>query len=350
MKIYLVGGCVRDELLGKRCKDRDFVVFNCTEEEFFKRFPRAIKVGKKIPVYLVGRDEYTISEHDDIMEDLMDRDLTINAIAKDEKGKLYYHPTALRDLENKTLRAISFENFKKDPLRVHRVARFYAQFPDFSIEENTLLIMKEVGKDSLLMKSISKERVSEEVIKAIKAKKPSNFFSLLIDTKAISFWFEEVCPLDKVKFWKEIMDGFSPLEIEVWMGLCYGFLEGYGDIVLARENLKDMSKRIGLPKRIRKASDVFFTYFYDAKDIFLKPPEVIRDVLYPLDRKKFLIPLFRVIEKITNKEYIKGISILVHSIKNVKLPEEYRGLGPKSGEILRNRQIEEVKKSLKNIT
>ncbi len=141
-------------------------------------FPGQKKVGKKISVYLIGRDEYTISKYQNIMDDLMSRDLTINAIAEDDKGRIYHHPLAIEDLKNRVLRAISRKNFEEDPLRVHRMARFYAQFPDFSVDINSLEIIRQVGGNIHLMKKISKERVSQEVSKAICAKKTIKLFFL----------------------------------------------------------------------------------------------------------------------------------------------------------------------------
>ena len=344
MKIYLVGGCVRDKLLGKKCKDRDFVVFGCSEEEFFKRFPRAKKVGKKVPVYLVGRNEYTISEYDNIMDDLMSRDLTINAIAEDENKKLYYHPFALDDLENKILRAISLENFKKDPLRVLRLARFYAQLPDFSIEKYSYEILKKVGRDESLMKRVAKERVAQEVLKAIRAKKPSNFFSLLMETGATSYWFSELQGLKENKEWMAVMDTCNANEICAWMCLAYGFVKNYDNINNAIQPFKNMSKKIGLPKKIISGGVSFIKNYLNAMEFFSAGPDIKRDLLYSLDREGLVESFFYVMEKITKNNYMDMVNFLLMKIKQIKLPDKYKGLGPESGEILRNMQIKEIEK------
>jgi tRNA nucleotidyltransferase (CCA-adding enzyme) len=301
MKIYLVGGYVRDELLGRCSKDKDYVIFDCSEKEFFKKFPYAKKVGKKIPVYLVGRDEYTISEFSNIYEDLMSRDLTINAIAKDMEGNIYAHPRALEDLKNKILRAISLENFIKDPLRVHRAARFAAQFPDFSVDPELLNIMNKVGGSRKLMEKISKERVAQEVIKAISAEKPSRFFSLLIKTKAISYWFEEIEKLEKNNKWIDIIEKVGKNEIRVWMALSYGFYLNLKDKNNALFYLKEMSRRIGLPKVIQKAGISFLEFYEQGIHFFFLSPSEIRDLIYILEKRGYLFPFFEVIEKITQK-------------------------------------------------
>ena len=346
MKIYLVGGCVRDKLLGKKCKDRDFVVFDSTEVEFFKRFPRAKKVGKKIPVYLVGRDEYTISEYDNIMDDLMSRDLTINAMAEDEDQRLYHHPLALEDLANKILRVISLENFKKDPLRVLRLARFYAQFPDFSIDQYSYEVLKIVGRDENLMKKVSKERVAQEVIKALCAEKPSNFFALLMETGATGYWFSELVYLNKNKDWMKILDRCNENKICSWMALAYGFGENYDDLDKALKIFKGMSNKIGLPKKLISSGIIFLKNYLKAKDFFSATPQEVRDLLYTLDRQELVEPFFYVMEKITKNNYMDKVNLLLMKMKKIKLPDKYKGLGVKSGEILRNMQIKEIEKWL----
>ncbi len=349
MRIYLVGGCVRDELLGRVSKDRDYVVFGCTEREFFKRFPRAIKVGKKIPVYLVGRDEYTISGCKNIHEDLMSRDLTINAMAKDNDGNLFSHPMALSDLKNKIIRPISLENFIKDPLRVHRAARFYAQFPDFSIDPELISIMKRVGSDSRLMRRISKERVCQELIKATGSSRPSKFFSLLLNTNSISYWFEELDLVREKKDWLRIMDGVSGNNIRVLMALTYGFILNLQDIEKSIMHYRNMALRIGLPKSLYNAGVSFLKFYTPGSRLFSISPRDIRDTLYVLHRQGLITYFFQVIEQITQREFLDKVLYLTEIFDKVKLPQEFRGLGPKSGEILKDMQIDELKKCLNSL-
>lgn len=348
MKIFLVGGYVRDELLGIKSKDKDFVVFDATEEEFLKRFPRAKKVGKKIPVYMVGRDQYTISEFKDIYEDLNSRDLTINAIAKDEKGRVYSHKISLEDLKDKILRAISYENFVKDPLRVIRAARFSAEFPDFKVDYELKRIMERVGGDKSLMSKIAKERVAVELIKGISAKKPSNFFSLLIETKGTSFWFEELNLLSHRMRWLDLMDEFSGKKEQVWIVLCYGFIENLDHKFKAKTCLVNMARRIGMPNLYMDYVKYFFDFYEASIDIFSQHPNTIRDTIITLKKKNMLFNFFYVLEYITNQKYLPDIENLANKVISIKLPEKFRGLGKKSGEILKKLQTQEIEEWLRS--
>ena len=147
MKIYLVGGAVRDKLLGIPVKDRDWVVVGSSPDEMKEKGFK--QVGKDFPVfidpktgeeYALARTErksghgYTGFEFDTnsnvtLEEDLARRDLTINAIAQDEDGNLIDPFNGQEDIKNKKLRHVS-DAFSEDPLRVLRVARFYSKFHD----------------------------------------------------------------------------------------------------------------------------------------------------------------------------------------------------------------------------
>ena len=161
MKIYLVGGAVRDKLLGIPVKDRDWVVVGSTPDEMKKKGFK--QVGKDFPVfinpktgeeYALARTErksghgYTGFEFDTnsnvtLEEDLARRDLTINAIAQDEDGNLIDPFNGQEDIKNKKLRHVS-DAFSEDPLRVLRVARFYAKFGDFIVVPETVDKIKEI--------------------------------------------------------------------------------------------------------------------------------------------------------------------------------------------------------------
>ena len=161
MKIYLVGGAVRDKLLGIPVKDRDWVVVGSSPDEMKKKGFK--QVGKDFPVfidpktgeeYALARTErksghgYTGFEFDTnsnvtLEEDLARRDLTINAIAQDEDGNLIDPFNGQEDIKNKKLRHVS-DAFSEDPLRVLRVARFYAKFDDFIVVPETVDKIKEI--------------------------------------------------------------------------------------------------------------------------------------------------------------------------------------------------------------
>ena len=161
MKIYLVGGAIRDKLLGIPVKEKDWVVVGSTPEEMHKKGYK--QVGEDFPVfidtktgeeYALARTErksghgYTGFEFDanpnvTLEEDLARRDLTINAIAQDENGTLIDPFNGQEDIKNKKLRHVS-DAFSEDPLRVLRVARFKANLEDFTIVPETMDKLKEI--------------------------------------------------------------------------------------------------------------------------------------------------------------------------------------------------------------
>ena len=177
MKTYLVGGAVRDQLLGLPVRERDWVVVGARPEELLSAGYQA--VGKDFPVFLhpETKEEYALARTErktgkgyhgfdchfstevTLEEDLARRDLTINAIAQDQAGNLIDPYQGRVDLAKKTLRHVT-EAFKEDPLRVLRVARFAARFTylGFSIAPETKALMQEIAASDGLH-TLSRERV-----------------------------------------------------------------------------------------------------------------------------------------------------------------------------------------------
>jgi len=192
MKIYLVGGAVRDKILGIPVKDRDYLVVGSTPEEMVELGYKPI--GKNFPVFLhpktneeyalartekkIGKGyhgfEFYTSPNVTLEEDLMRRDITINAIAEDEDGNIYDPYNGLIDIENKVIRHVS-DAFIEDPLRVFRVARFFARFEDFIIHKDTEELMKKiVGSGEI--SSLSSERIKTEILKGLNEKHADKMF------------------------------------------------------------------------------------------------------------------------------------------------------------------------------
>ncbi|NOU24245.1 MAG: multifunctional CCA addition/repair protein [Methylotenera sp.] len=195
MQIYLVGGAVRDELLGLSVKDKDYVVVGSTPEEMqangFK------PVGKDFPVFLHPQthDEYALARTErktakgykgfavsasvdvTLEEDLARRDLTINAIAKDCDGKLIDPYNGLADIHSKTLRHVS-EAFAEDPVRILRAARLSARFGDFIVAAETQQLMQHMV-DEGEVDALVAERVWQELAKGLMEDKPSRMFDVL---------------------------------------------------------------------------------------------------------------------------------------------------------------------------
>ena len=207
MQIYLVGGAVRDELLGIEVKDRDWVVIGSTPEDMAALGYKA--VGKEFPVfihpdsgeeYALARTErksgpgykgFVFNTSDDITleQDLERRDITINAIARDENGDLIDPFNGRNDLENKVIRHVS-DAFVEDPLRVLRVARFAAQF-DFLIAAETLALLTEISATDEL-EALVPERIWVETEKALQTLTPRRYFEVLRECNALSVLFPEI--------------------------------------------------------------------------------------------------------------------------------------------------------------
>jgi len=194
VKTYVVGGAVRDELLGLPVKDRDHVVVGATPEEMaslgFK------PVGKDFPVFLHPRthEEYALARTErksgrgykgftvhaapdvTLEDDLRRRDLTINAIARAETGELIDPFGGRRDLEHKILRHVS-EAFVEDPVRILRVARFAARFP-FRIAEETMALMRRIV-DSGEADALVRERVWQEFARGLEEAHPERMLEAL---------------------------------------------------------------------------------------------------------------------------------------------------------------------------
>ncbi|MBN3227544.1 multifunctional CCA addition/repair protein [Pectobacterium brasiliense] len=210
MKIYLVGGAVRDSLLGLPVTEKDWVVVGATPENLLEQGYQ--QVGKDFPVFLhpVSRDEYALARTErksgkgytgfvchaapdvTLEQDLLRRDLTINAIARTERGDLIDPYHGRRDLENRVLRHVS-DAFSEDPLRVLRVARFAARFAHlgFQIAEETMALMQKMAHEGELA-YLTPERVWKETEKALGTSSPDVYFQVLRDCGALTVLFPEI--------------------------------------------------------------------------------------------------------------------------------------------------------------
>lgn len=207
MRIYRVGGSVRDELLGLPVKDRDYVVVGATPESLVRLGYRP--VGKDFPVFLhpETHEEYALARTErktsrgykgfevlaspqvTLEEDLARRDLTINAIAKDEAGQIIDPFNGVSDLKAGILRHVS-PAFSEDPVRILRVARFAARF-NFQVIPETLSLMKDMVQNGEVNALVA-ERVWQELAKGLMADVPSRMFLTLRDCDALACILPEV--------------------------------------------------------------------------------------------------------------------------------------------------------------
>ncbi len=209
-KVYLVGGAVRDGLLGLVPRENDWVVVGARPEDLLDQGFR--QVGASFPVFLHPEtsEEYALARrerkeghgyhgfavdfHPDVSleEDLLRRDLTINAMARDLEGNLVDPYGGRKDLENRVLRHVSAA-FSEDPLRVLRVARFAARLAPlgFSVHPDTVRLMRDVT-DSGELAHLAAERVWTEIAGAMAAARPGVFVDVLRDCGALSVLLPEV--------------------------------------------------------------------------------------------------------------------------------------------------------------
>lgn len=207
--LYLVGGAVRDKLLGKEVHDEDYCVTGISSEEFERLFPQAYARGKFFKVYDIegkefamarkekkngkGHKEFKIEtgENITIEEDLKRRDITINSIAQEVlTGKLIDPFNGVKDIDNRLVKATS-NAFLEDPLRVYRVARFSANL-DFDVEDRTINMMRNLRNE---LNTLSKERIFTEFRKALGSNQPSKFFDILRKANVLDVHFKEIYDL-----------------------------------------------------------------------------------------------------------------------------------------------------------
>jgi tRNA nucleotidyltransferase (CCA-adding enzyme) len=201
LRAYIVGGAVRDELLGLPAGDRDWVVVGATPEMMTRR--GFVPVGGDFPVFLhpVTHEEYALARTErksgrgykgftfytgadvTLEDDLARRDLTVNAIARDADGHLIDPLGGVRDLHARVLRHVG-DAFAEDPVRILRLARFAARFGDFTVAPETLALcraMVEAGEADALVP----ERVWKELSRGLMAVKPSRMMDVLRQAQAL---------------------------------------------------------------------------------------------------------------------------------------------------------------------
>lgn len=202
MQIYIVGGAVRDELLGRTNADRDYVVVGASPEIMLAQGFRP--VGKDFPVFLhpQTQDEYALARTErksghgyhgfsfhaapdvTLEQDLARRDLTINAMAKGDDGTLVDPFGGQRDLQGKILRHVG-PAFAEDPVRILRIARFAARFHEFSVAPETLSLMRSMVSSGEVDHLVA-ERVWQELAKGLMEDHPARMFMVLRDCGALA--------------------------------------------------------------------------------------------------------------------------------------------------------------------
>ena len=202
MQTYVVGGAVRDELLGLPVQDHDWVVVGATPDQMIAQGFRP--VGKDFPVFLhpQTQEEYALARTERktapgyhgfvfhtspevrLEDDLVRRDLTINAMARAEDGTIVDPYGGQQDLRDRVFRHVS-DAFAEDPVRILRLARFAARFPDFRVADSTNALMRKMV-DEGEVDALVPERVWQELSRGLMEQKPSRMLAVLRDCGALA--------------------------------------------------------------------------------------------------------------------------------------------------------------------
>ena len=321
MKKYLVGGAVRDELLNYPSSDKDWVITGATVKEMLDL--GYLQVGKDFPVFLhpKSREEYALARIErklghgyhgfelhatpnvTLEEDLSRRDLTINAIAKDEAGKIIDPHNGVADLNNKILRHVS-NAFVEDPVRILRVARFAARYHHlgFKIADETIALMKEIVSDGEMQHLVA-ERVWQEMVRALGEKNPDVFISVLREVSALKILLPEIDILFGIpnpENWHPEIDSgihtlmvlqqasiLSPLPLVRFAALCHDLGKGvtpeklwpkhHGHEEKGVKIIKKLCERLKVPKEFSEIAALGSRYHLHAhKALELKPTTLLK--------------------------------------------------------------------------
>ena len=375
MQIYLVGGAIRDRLLGfSPPYENDWVVVNGTPEDLDSRGYK--KVGKSFPVYINPHtgDEYALARKESktgvgyhgfdfdanpnitLEEDLARRDLTINAIAEDENGLLIDPYKGQEDLDNRKLRHVSLA-FKEDPLRVLRIARFKAKLHNlgFTIAEETYSLITEIVESGELL-ALVPERIWLETEKTLKHSRFDQYFKTLIKINALDQIYPDLAGLQKDFFSNIIFQQASQEMVSTkyrFAVLFYALLkEKNSDI---KEIIESMQKSMNFPNSYKEIPLLLNNSFsLIDKDISKFTPEHILTIIEKLNALKKpenLQAIFQLIDMDLDKNFNDKKELLEKSLTSALTIQisniEEEGLqGSDIGLKLRELRLNKIQESL----
>jgi tRNA nucleotidyltransferase (CCA-adding enzyme) len=253
MQTFVVGGAVRDELLGLPVKDHDWVVVGATPEQMVAQGFRP--VGKDFPVFLhpETQEEYALARTErktapgyhgfvfhtspdvKLEDDLIRRDLTINAMARAEDGSIVDPYGGQQDLRDRIFRHVS-SAFAEDPVRILRLARFAARFPEFRVADATNALMRRMVEEGEVDALVA-ERVWQELSRGLMEQQPSRMFAVLRDCGALSRILPE---LDADDGLMQVIDYAAGRGVELPVRFAV-LMHGLG------KEIGDLSKRLRVP-------------------------------------------------------------------------------------------------------
>ena len=379
MDVYLVGGAVRDRLLGLTTQEKDWVVINATPSDLKSLGYK--QVGKSFPVFIHPKtgEEYALARKETksgkgyygfkidsnpnvtLEEDLNRRDLTINAIAEDNKGQIIDPFNGQKDLSNRVLRHVSAA-FVEDPLRVLRVSRFKAKLHDlnFEIAPETKNLLEEIVESGELQ-TLVPERIWQETYKALCEPRFDQYFQTLIDLGALDQVFPEITHMNSDFSENHIVQTAIKKAVSPKVKFCSIFL-----VMLEKnhQSLKDaiitMQKRMNIPNDFKNlvllVENIYPMLFSsDSNEKKEFSAEQYLNIIEKLDALRKPGNLEEVLEVISLKKNYSNIEttvslirkslILAQSVQMNNLQED--GLeGSVIGEKLRELRLNKIKEEL----
>jgi tRNA nucleotidyltransferase (CCA-adding enzyme) len=357
MEIYLVGGAVRDALLGLPVKEKDWVVVNSTAEELLQA--GYLQVGKDFPVFLhpKSKEEYALarverkvglgytgftfdaSPNVTLEEDLLRRDLTINAIAQKKDGSLIDPFHGKSDLDNKILRHVS-QAFAEDPVRILRVGRFAARFAalGFTVAPETTALMKEMVQAGEVDALVA-ERVWKELERALQEKNPAEFFLVLASCGALSILFPAITQ-DNINTLQRIASITEDAESR-FAAVCFG---------MDKATLSTLCKRYRVPTDYRESALLVLNYYADychAKTLnaeqllqFLQAADAFRR---PERFTRLLQACAALSGEFANSQWLLAVNTAAQNV-NIKAVLAEVQSGPQIADLLKQKRLESIKK------
>ena len=340
MKIYLVGGAIRDKLLKLKIKDKDFVIVGSSEKELLDKGYK--QIGKYFPVFINPKDrdnsQYSLARSErkiapgyrgfevstnnniSLKDDLKRRDITINAIAQNlETNEIIDYFNGEKDLKNRIIRHVS-QAFNEDPTRILRVARFATQLADFNfkVANDTIKLMADMV-DNKEIESLVAERIWQETESALKYKKVSIFFLTLNKCNALSYIFFPIAKLlQQNKNLIYIADNNNLLPEQKWALLLAN---------VKTVEVYDICKKLKCPKVFEKLAIIASRYYKFCQQFQKQSPDniiIFLNYCGALRNHTLFTKIIQIFKQLNvDIEIIKNISDKIRSInfKDMKQSE-----------------------------